>query len=107
MNVEFISTLKMICFFRFPSRFATPFASRDYRQQHMPTHRTGVVSAPPSVANLPAQAQPSAVMYNPIAPPPQANAAAQQPTLFYGGYSNFYSGAYQPTGGQGEWWNPK
>jgi ATP-dependent RNA helicase DDX3X len=91
-------------------RFTTPFASRDYRQQHLPTHRgPGVVSAPPSVGNLPGQAA-SQMVFNAVAPPPpptNSGAPQQQPTLFYGGYSNFYSGTYAPAAGQGEWWNPK
>jgi len=90
-------------------RFATPFASRDYRQQHMPVHRPGIVGMPtpqPSATGASGISAPAAnpVLYTAV-PPPQAASTQQQATLFYGGFGGFYSGAYQQAAGQQDWWS--
>lgn len=90
-------------------RFATPFASRDYRQQHMPVQRPGVIGMPPpqpGSAGAPGFTAPAAnpVLFNAV-PPSQAGSNQQQATLFYGGFGGFYSGAYPQAAGQQDWWS--
>ena len=76
----------------FISRFSTPFASRDYRQQHRPQTGSGI-----SVQGNP-------VVFNPVSTP-------AQPAYVYGGYGGFYgAGTYQAppqATGQAEWWTGK
>lgn len=65
------------------------------------SQQQAVVSQP--TQGIPAPSQ-NTVLYNPM--PQQAAAPTpQQPTLYYGGFGGFYSGAYQPAANQQEWWN--
>ena len=87
-----------------------PFASRDYRQQHLVTQRPRIIGLQPQPSVPAATGLPTPganpVLFNAVpAASAQATAPTQQQAQFYGGFGNFYGAGYQAAGGQADWWS--